>query len=137
MILADVVRTPRRSTKWLVGMTVVALTTAILGARPSAPVNYTPPAPQPSAVATAKPTPIVTPQAVMQLDDVRTVPDLIETLVRALGDASGQVREQAAIALGASGDPRALEALKKATTDPDPRVREKAVAGLVLLGLRQ
>ena len=52
-------------------------------------------------------------------------------------DEDGQVREKAAIALGASGDPRAIDSLTKATTDPDPQVREKAVAGLVLLGLRK
>jgi HEAT repeat protein len=52
-------------------------------------------------------------------------------------DEDGQVREKAAIALGASGDARAASALTKATTDPDPQVREKAVAGLVLLGVRR
>ena len=45
--------------------------------------------------------------------------------------------QKAAIALGASGDDRAVAALTKAARDPDSQVREKAVAGLVLLGLRK
>ena len=52
-------------------------------------------------------------------------------------DSDAQVREKAAIALGASGDARAVGALTKAMKDPDSQVREKAVAGLVLLGLRR
>lgn len=45
------------------------------------------------------------------------------------------VHEKAAIALGASGDARAVAPLTRATQDPDAQVREKAVAGLILLGL--
>ncbi|MDO8679286.1 MAG: HEAT repeat domain-containing protein [Acidobacteriota bacterium] len=47
------------------------------------------------------------------------------------------MREKAAIALGASGDPRAVAALQKAASDPDSQVREKAVQGLLLFGLRK
>ena len=52
-------------------------------------------------------------------------------------DEDAQVREKAAIALGASGDSRAVAALQKAASDPDSQVREKAVPGLLLFGLRQ
>ena len=58
-------------------------------------------------------------------------------LLAAIEDRDAQVREKAAIALGASGDARAIGALQKAMRDPDSQVREKAVAGLVLLGLRK
>ena len=36
-ILADAVRTPRRSTRWLVGAGIITITTAILGAQAAAP----------------------------------------------------------------------------------------------------
>jgi HEAT repeat protein len=47
------------------------------------------------------------------------------------------VREKVAISLGTSGDVRAQDALTRALDDPDAQVREKAVAGLVLLGIRR
>ncbi|MFA5910252.1 MAG: HEAT repeat domain-containing protein [Vicinamibacterales bacterium] len=130
MILAAVVHTPRRSTKWLVGATVAGLTTAILGAQPSAPVDQSSPAPRPSAVATAEPAAIVRPQEVLQLDDVHAAPGLTDTLVRALGDASGQVREQAALGLALTPGNDVIDPLLTALKDRDSQVREKAAIGL-------
>lgn len=72
----------------------------------------------------------------MALDEQDFRGSMIGALVEALRDGDGQVREKAAIALGASGDSRAVAALTRATKDPDAQVREKAVAGLILLGLR-
>jgi len=62
MILADAVRTPRRSTRWLVGIAVAAFTTAILGAQSGA-ADAT--SPQSASPPSTQPTPIVTPEAVM------------------------------------------------------------------------
>jgi len=165
LILSDASRIPRRSTRWLVAVTLVAITATVLGAE-----RMTQPVAQERA---PEPRPLVKALPVMGLDDkapsVATTasgPDLIEALLSALkdpdsrvrekaaiglafrrdprivdplliaiADSDSQVREKAAIALGASGDPRAQAALTTAMHDPDPRVREKAVGGLVLLGL--
>ncbi len=160
-ILADAVRTPRRSTRWVVGAGIITLTTAILGAQAAQQVAP----PEPPA---ATPRPLVAPQMVMAMDAgqsnqlvtnslvealkdqdrgvreeaamglaVTPGSEVIDPLLAALKDPDAQVREKAAIALGASGDARAIPALSKAAKDPDSQVREKAVAGLVLLGLRR
>ncbi len=120
MILADAVRTPRRSTRWLVGIAVAAFTTAILGARPL---------PEQSAPVPA-PSPIVTPQAVMQLDDVQQASGLTEILIRALTDASSHVREQATLGLAVTPGSAVIAPLLLALKDPDSQVREKAAIGL-------
>lgn len=129
MILADAVRTPRRSTRWLAGIAVVAFTTAILGAKIGAGGD------QPTAEASlpgqsAAVPPIVKPQAVMQLDDVQPANGLTEVLVRALSDASGQVREQATLGLALTPGSAVIDPLLAALKDPDSQVREKAAIGL-------
>lgn len=125
LILADVVRTPRRSTRWIVSAAVAAFATAILGAQPAAPAAAVPP----QAKAPA-PAPIVKPQAVMQLDAVESVQGLTDILVRALGDASGQVREQAALGLALTPGNAVIDPLLVALKDRDSQVREKAAVGL-------
>ena len=166
LILSDASRIPRRSTRWLVAVALVAITATVLGAE-----RVTPAVPQEHA---PEPRPFVRPLLVMGLDDrapgvattasgpdaidallsalkdpdsrvrekatiglaFRRDPRIVDPLLIAIEDSDSRVREKAAIALGASGDPRALAALTTAMNDPDPRVREKAVGGLVLLGLR-
>jgi HEAT repeat protein len=57
--------------------------------------------------------------------------ECVERLVKALGDANVSVREQAAIALGQIGDPRAIPALQSlADRDPDSMVATAAIAAL-------
>lgn len=123
LILADVVRAPRRSTRWIVSAAVAAFATAVLGAQPAAPAAAVPPQ------ATA-PAPIVRPQSVMQLDDVESVEGLTAILVRALGDASGQVREQATLGLALTPGNAVIDPLLVALKDRDSQVREKAAVGL-------
>ena len=62
--------------------------------------------------------------------------DIVNQIAALRPYSDSQVREKAAIALGASGDERAISALTKAMKDSDSQVREKAIAGLVLLGIR-
>lgn len=121
MILDDVSRTPRRSTRWLVGLTIVALTVAVLGAERA---SAQPPAPA------AQPAPLVKPQALMQLDSVESGTGLTEILVRSLGDSSGQVREQAALGLALTPGNAVIDPLLAALKDRDSQVREKAAIGL-------
>jgi beta-lactamase regulating signal transducer with metallopeptidase domain len=121
-ILADAARAPRRSTRWLVGLGVVAITTAILGAQPSA----APQAPMPAP----KATPLVKAQIVMALDDQVAIPSLTAALVEALGDTDRQVREQAAIGLAITPGPDVIDPLLSALKDSDAQVREKAAIGL-------
>ena len=47
-------------------------------------------------------------------------------LIEALAHRAGNLRKEAAIALGEIGDPRALPALEAADADPDPEVRKAA-----------
>ena len=127
-ILADVVRTPYRSTRWLVGAAVMLITTAILGAQTATP-TVVPQPPVPAAPA-AKSRPIVKPQIVMAIDDQTAPPSLTAALVEALGDADRQVREQAAMGLAATPGPEVIDPLLSALKDPDSQVREKAAIGL-------
>jgi beta-lactamase regulating signal transducer with metallopeptidase domain len=166
LILADAARTPRRSTRWLIGVAVIAITATALGAEVATPPGRQAPAPQAR--------PLVNMPAVMSIDDqsarsatagnrsdviapllaalqdpdpqvrekaaiglaFRRDPRIVDPLLVAIADPDSQVREKAAIALGASGDRRVVAALTNALKDPDSQVREKAVGGLVLLGLR-
>lgn len=124
MILADVARAPRRSTRWLVGMAVTALTTAVLGAqRPEA-------MPSPNAAPAAKPAPLMKPQELMQLDDPTAGEGMLAILVHALSDSSGQVREQAALGLALTPGDAVIDPLLSALKDRDSQVREKAAIGL-------
>lgn len=121
MILDDVSRTPRRSTRWLVGLTIVALAVAVLGAERA---SAQPPAPA------AQPAPLVKSQALMQLDSVESGTGITEVLVRSLGDSSGQVREQAALGLALTPGNAVIAPLLAALQDRDSQVREKAAIGL-------
>jgi len=120
-ILADVARTPHRSTRWLVGVALVALTTAILGAQVA-----TPSAP-PKAV---RPAPLVPPAPLMALDDQAPVPSVTRALIDALKDNNRQVREQAAMGLAITPGADVIDPLLRALRDSDAQVREKAAIGL-------
>lgn len=121
-ILADAARTPRRSTRWIVGVAIVALTTTILGAQAT-------PAPVPPAIA-AKPQPIIKPSMVLAMDSQVADPSLVSALVDALRDNDGQVREQAAMGLAVTPGAGVIDPLLDALKDPDAQVREKAAIGL-------
>jgi HEAT repeat protein len=60
---------------------------------------------------------------------------VVDALLEAADDPDAQVREKVAIALGLSGDARAVDALNKRLDDPDPQVREKAASGLTLFSV--
>jgi beta-lactamase regulating signal transducer with metallopeptidase domain len=121
-ILADAARTPRRSTKWIVGSAIVLLTTTILGAQAvRAPVAHPP--------IESKPRPIVAPAAVMAMDAQAAQP-VTAPLVEALSDHDAQVREQAAMGLAFTPGPDVIGPLLQALKDPDSQVREKAAMGL-------
>jgi len=122
-ILAEAVRTPRRSTRWLVGAGIVTITTAILGAQAAAPQ------PLPS-VPQNKPRAIVQPPIVMSIDEQTALPSLTRALVAALSDADSQVREKAAIGLAVTPGADVIQPLLSALKDPDAQVREKAAIGL-------
>jgi bla regulator protein BlaR1 len=118
LILADAVRVPRRSTRWLVGLGIITITTTILGAQ----------AADPSA---AKPQPLVRPQMVMALDEKDQQSESItDTLVRSLSDSDRGVREHAAMGLAITPGSSVIEPLIGALKDPDAQVREKAALGL-------
>ena len=125
-ILADAVRVPRRSTRWLVGFSIVTITTTILGAqaaKPDAP-------PQPSmSVPQAAPKPLIRPQLLMSLDNTQDQ-SVTATLVQALGDRDRGVREHAAMGLAVTPGDDVIDPLLGALKDPDAQVREKAAIGL-------
>ena len=123
--LADAARTPRRSTKWIVGTAIVTLTTTILGAQAQQPARV-----DPAPVAASKPRPIVKPQMVMGLDEQIPAP-VTAALVEALRDEDSQVREQAALGLAITPGADVIDPLLSALKDPDAQVREKAAIGLV------
>ena len=120
-ILADAARTPRRSTRWLVVVAIVTLTTAILGAQAATSASVAPPQ--------AQPKPLVKPQMVMALDE-EVVPSITKALVEALRDSDSQVREQAAMGLAVTPGAVVIDPLLSALKDPDAQVREKAAIGL-------
>jgi beta-lactamase regulating signal transducer with metallopeptidase domain len=122
-ILADAARTPRRSTKWIVGAAIVMLTTTILGAQAARPPAANP------AIIESKPRPIVTPAPVMAMDQ-QVQPTVTAPLIEALDDRDAQVREQAAIGLAFTPGTEVIDPLLRALKDPDSQVREKAAMGL-------
>ncbi|HWI18207.1 MAG TPA: M56 family metallopeptidase [Vicinamibacterales bacterium] len=122
-ILADAVRTPRRSTRWVVSTAIVALTTAILGAQAAQPAALPLPAPAPRA--------IVKPQMVMALDQGTADASILGTLVDAMKDQDRSVREHAAMGLAVTPGAEVIDPLLSALQDPDAQVREKAAIGLV------
>jgi HEAT repeat protein len=58
----------------------------------------------------------------------------VDGLIGALGDAVAAVRKQAAWALGALGDSRAVQALMKTLKDSDAGVRKQAAWALGAIG---
>ena len=129
-ILADVVRTPRRSTRWLVGVTIISLTTAILGARGATPTGPHADSAPNRASMPSPPAPIVKAQTVMALDDQIAMPSVTGALVNALADSDRQVREHAAMGLAITPGSEVVDPLLSALKDPDSQVREKAAIGL-------
>jgi hypothetical protein len=125
-ILADAVRVPRRSTRWIVGFGLVTITTTILGAQAAKPGET----PQLPAGASAKPQPFVQPQMVMSLDNGDQNAQVTNALVQALSDSDSQVREQAAMGLAITPGSEVIDPLIGALKDPDSQVREKAAIGL-------
>lgn len=123
-ILADAVRTPRRSTRWLVSAGIVIATTAILGAQAAQPILL-------PAVPAPKPRPIVAPAVVMALDEHQARPEVTSALVEALNDTDRGVREEAAMGLAITPGADVIDPLLSALKDPDAQVREKAAIGLV------
>lgn len=127
MILANVTRTPRASSRWLVTVAIAGLTVAVLGAQPvdadrmqaGAPVQ----APAP------KPKPIVK-QALLDQYDKENPPVVTDALIDALADRDRQVREQAALGLALTPGDVVIDALLGALKDSDSQVREKAAIGL-------
>jgi beta-lactamase regulating signal transducer with metallopeptidase domain len=124
-ILADAVRVPRRSTRWLVGFSIVAITTTILGAQAAKPDAPPPPMSLPQAAAK----PLIRPQLLMALDGTQDQ-SVTATLVQALGDRDRGVREQAAMGLAVTPGNDVIDPLLGALRDPDAQVREKAAIGL-------
>lgn len=134
MILADAVKTPRRSSRWPVTAGVAALATAILGAQPA--VSAPGPGESQASRAAAVPAPAAKPEGKPKVADIFAVgsqpalPSLTATFARALGDTNRQVREQAAMALALTPGGAVIEPLLAALKDPDAQVREKAAIGL-------
>ena len=124
-ILSDAVPTPRRSTRWLVGLGIMAVTTTILGAQSAKPVMSVAP-----ALPQTTPRVLVRPAMVMALDEQDAAPSITGALVEALADADRQVREQAAIGLAITPGTEVIDPLLNALKDPDAQVREKAAIGL-------
>jgi bla regulator protein BlaR1 len=122
-ILADAVRTPRRSTRWLVGVGIISVTTAILGAQSATPAA-------PPAAMLDKPQPYVKSPMVLSVDDPAARPSVTGALIEALRDSDRQVREHAAMGLAASPGTDVIDPLLSALKDPDAQVREKAAIGL-------
>jgi beta-lactamase regulating signal transducer with metallopeptidase domain len=65
---------------------------------------------------------------------LRSGPDVVNPLLRALKDPSSQVREKAALGLALRRDPRVVDSLLEAASDPDSQVREKVAIALGLSG---
>jgi hypothetical protein len=74
--------------------------------------------------------------AVRALEKKSGTPDGLNSLVRALGDSSAEVREAAALVLGRSGKTNVTGALAACLRDPEPSVRRAAAGGLRTVGWR-
>jgi HEAT repeat protein len=116
-ILGDTARSPRWSTRWIVAAMLAVVATTILGAQQAAPA--------PPAQAAAPKAPNLMKDSIDE-----TARSITSSLVEALGDADGQVREQAAMGLALVPGGDVVEPLLKALTDSDAQVREKAAIGL-------
>ena len=128
LILGDGHRSQRPFSRWLVALGMGVAWVAILGARPAAStlslVEAQAPAPAP------KPVPLLKPSPVMQLDEPQESAGITATLIDALGDTDGQVREQAALGLAFTPGAQVIAPLISALKDTDAQVREKAALGL-------
>ena len=115
---------PRPSSRWVVLAASLVVSGATLGAR-LAPVQ------EGGGIATTvKPAAAAAGAELLDLDGRQTPPSITDTLVRALGDADGQVREKAALGLALTPGPEVIAPLLTALKDPDSQVREKAAIGL-------
>lgn len=74
--------------------------------------------------------------AVRALEKKSRSPDALRSLVGALNDRAGEVREAAALILGRSGNSNVAGALATCLRDPEPSVRRAAAGGLRALGWR-
>ena len=115
-VLADVARVPHRSTRWLVGSALVTISTALLGAQ--------------AATSAPEPRAVIRPLDVMEMDDRAPMAPITATLMEAMRDADGQVRERAAMGLAITPGDQVIDALVSALKDSDAQVREKAAIGL-------
>ena len=120
-ILADAARTPRPATRWVVGLVIVTVTIAILGAQAATPAT--------STAARPPSRPVMT-RSLMAQEPAAIEPSVTSALLDALRDADGQVREQAAMGLAITPGSAVIEPLVQALKDPDAQVREKAAIGL-------
>ncbi len=68
---------------------------------------------------------------------LRSEPDVIDPLLRALKDPSSQVREKAALGMAVRREARVVDSLIQAAGDPDSQVREKVAIALGLSGDRR
>ena len=127
-ILADAGRAPRRSTRWLVGFSIITITTTILGAQVAQPNAVS--EEQPSSVPQTTPRPLLRPQMVMALDNRDQDASVTAALVQALSDSDRGVREHAAMGLAITPGAGVIDPLLGALKDPDAQVREKAAIGL-------
>jgi hypothetical protein len=75
---------------------------------------------------------LVTFEAALELDP-RSLDPVVGELITLLSDADVGLRGDTAELLGKIGDPSAIPALKKATQDPDPDVREAAEEALAAM----
>lgn len=134
MILADAVKTPRPSSRWLVTTGIAALAIAILGAQPtvSTAAAAQSQAPQPAERPAPSPNPESKPKvaSIFDADARQDLPSLTATFVEALNDTSRQVREHAAMALAFTPGDDVIAPLLIALKDEDSQVREKAAIGL-------
>ncbi len=144
-------RRPARGTTWTLPCVMTLCATVTFGANPSGQAQSTsverPPSPLmwhdvgPDPIAKSRQIRSAA-RALSQSDDedvrehaamelgISSDSTVIEALIAALHDPSGQVREKAAIGLFLRRDPRVVDALLVAATDPDAQVREKVMMAL-------
>jgi beta-lactamase regulating signal transducer with metallopeptidase domain len=125
MILANVARTPRASSRWLVTAALAGLTVTILGAQPVDAERMQSGAP----VQAATPKPIVK-NTMLDQHAKENPPVVTSALIDALADSDRQVRERAALGLAFTPGAAVIDALLGALKDSDSQVREKAAIGL-------
>jgi HEAT repeat protein len=90
--------------------------------------------PQPLFEALKDADPFVRSSAVLTLPNFKGHPEVLESMLPLLNDADEDVRCYAALALAYFGDPRAVPALRRATSDPSERVCHYADYSLGFFG---